>query len=186
MAAPAIHPTPQLRVSVQDFANEIQRDLPRLLREHPSGIFISDLQNEYGESPSRCKVAIRILQEKHAITLHQADSRAYFFFPTSHQPNIPLLSLTDLQRSICIYLLTICKANATPTSIVHTNYAYLAKRLQCSNGGIKSALHRLEKLQYLTILQESQRGYADGLHLQLLRPILDLNLDSCNDSNSIV
>lgn len=170
-------PPPILRVSVQEFANEIQRDLHRLLEEHPQGIYISDLQEEYGESTARIKTALRILEAKHAVSIHQAASRAYYIFPFDHQPSTPLLNLTDLQRSICVLLLNIVLEHP-PATVIHTNYAYLAKRLQCSNGGIKSALYRLDSLKYLQILQGSQRGYADGLHLQLLRPILDLKIAS--------
>jgi len=177
MAGADNEPSPPLKISTQEFANEIQRDLPDLIKRFPQGISISNLQEEYGESTARIKTVISILLQHHHIQQTQAASRMYYIYPRDYKIDTPLHNLTELQRSICFFLLDIVKKNP-PATAVKTNYTYLARHVECSNGGIKSAILRLASLGYISITSPSQRGLSSQLTIQLLQPLLDLNLDT--------
>lgn len=160
-----------LRVSSQAFAEEIQRDLPTLIKEYPGGIYISNLQEMYGESYARTLKAVKMLAVLNVITLHQAVSRAHYILPKDYIPTIPFPELTPLQRDFILYVANLCRK--FQTSQVRTNYSELSRILECSYGGLKSCLERLATLQYLAIINPSHRGKQSDLLIEINQPIVD-------------
>lgn len=160
-----------LRVSSQAFAEEIQRDLPTLIKEYPGGIYISNLQEMYGESYARTLKAVKMLDALHVITLHQAVSRAHYILPSQYISPIPFPELTALQRDFILYICQLCHKHQTIQ--VRTNYSELSRILECSYGGLKSCLERLAQLSYLIIIHPSRRGKQSELLIEISQPLKD-------------
>lgn len=151
------------KVSMESFVYELRMDLPRLYREHPTGISMNALHEEYGESIPRILRATQILEEKGVITIGQAENKVHFILPANKQllPPIPYSTLTPLQRSLFQLLVKSALNNR-----VRTNYTQLARILKCSQGGVRSSIDRLEHLHYLSLVEPVQPG-KPSLVLQL-------------------
>lgn len=141
-----------LRVSIDGFAYEIGTDLKKLIEEYPNGIFYSHIADEYGESIARIAKACQILQDKGIIDVYQAASNAYYILPKGYKPSHPLIELTDLQRRLALYLLIVCRR--AQTNRIKANYARLAKLMECSYGGLVTAVKRLNALAYVEIVSD--------------------------------
>lgn len=163
------------RLTVDEYAQEIADDLEVLISDHPSGIYISHLQEYYGESISRTNKACQILVQRQVVTLHQAASKAHYIVPTGVELAVPLPELTALQRKLALYLVDICIKHATTR--VRTNYSQLSREMHCSYGGLRACLRRLTDLQYLFIESPSLRGKQDEMILSLGQKLVDLKND---------
>lgn len=152
-------PKKLLRISIAAFANELFRDLPTLYKQHSEGVFLSVLVDYYGESIQRVTQAIKKLEERDRVKLRKAKSNAYYIIPYN-SPEITGLSV--LQKD-CFDLIE----DMAHGRLLKTNYAHLSKALECSNGGIRSAVLRLVELQFVTIVQPGQRGLSNSLVLQI-------------------
>ncbi len=146
----------KLVVPLTDFADEIRQDLPRLIKDHPRGIRISVLQEEYGETPIRIIRACNQLQELGYI--RYVEGVPSYIIPQGYTPPDarPYQDLTDLQRR----LLLILASTTTPPNLVKTSYAQISRLLRCSTGGARSALVRLQDLGYIAIVQNPIQGKA--------------------------
>lgn len=140
-----------LRVSVESFAHELQIDMSRLIREYPNGIYFAALADEYGESTARILKAVQILVDRNVVEVRQAASNAYFVVPKNYKPDVPLIELTDLQRKLVAFLYLTSKA--ADNRLLSTNYSQLARKMQCSYGGLVTAVNRLVALEYLELRQ---------------------------------
>lgn len=158
----------RLRVSLDSFVEELEVDLDRLIMEHPAGIYMTHLQEEYGESSARIMKACRTLEQKGIIRLQQAASKAYFITPIGHKTDIPLLTLTELQRRLLLYLLLLGSKSKPPTSRIQSNYSQLARIIKCSTGGIHTCINRLSHLGYIRVVQQSTAGQQQPLILEIL------------------
>lgn len=164
------------RLTVAEYAEEIAADLPTLMSEYPSGIYISHLQEYYGESVSRTHRACHILANNQVAALDRAASGAYYITPTGQPLSVPLPELTDLQRRLALFALKLCREHSTTR--LRTNYSQLSRRLNCSYGGLRACLRRLSDLKYLSIESPSQRGKQDEMIIAIGQKLVDLHLDS--------
>lgn len=164
------------RISVADYAQEIASDLLDLLKDYPAGIYISHLQEYYGESVSRTHRACHILRDNGVVRIDRAASGAYYIVPSGTPLPVVLPELTALQRKLAVYLTSLCRRHSTER--VRTNYSQLTREMTCSYGGLRACLRRLTDLQYLSIESPSLRGKQDEMILALGKKLVDLNLDT--------
>lgn len=164
------------RIAVADYAREIADDLTTLLQDYPAGIYISHLQEYYGESVSRTHRACHILRDAGVVRLDRAASGAYYIVPSGSPLPTVLPELTELQRKLAVYLTSLCRKYATVR--VRTNYSQLTREMSCSYGGLRACLKRLTDLKYLSIESPSLRGKQDEMILALGQKLVDLNLDT--------
>lgn len=150
-----------IRISAQEYAQEIADDLDKLLAEYPAGIYISHLQDYYGESIARTHKACRILEERKAVSLNRSASGAYYILPIGYNSGVDLPELTQLQRKLTLYLLNLCQKHNTQR--VKTNYSQLSREMQCSYGGLRACIKRLADLTYLKVETPSLRGKQDKM-----------------------
>lgn len=169
-------PSKASRVSIETFAWEVYNDLPKLIEEHVTGVYISHMQEYYGESAARVMKACQILQERGKVVLAQAASNAHYIIPPDYVCPVPFIELTDLQRKLVLYLHRTCRFQHTRQ--MRTNYSQLARIMNCSYGGLHTCTARLVDLGYLIITEPSKAGKQNQLLITLTGPLLDPHLDS--------
>ncbi len=157
--------TKTLRVSIEGFAHELQSDLKRLIEQYPNGIYFANLSDEYGESIARITKACNILVERGVIQVQKAASNAYYIIPKDYIAAVPLIELTDLQRKLALFLYL--QARKAQNRLLSTNYSQLTKLMECSYGGLVTAVNRLVALDYLEIRQQSEVGQRIPLLLYI-------------------
>lgn len=157
------------RIAIEDFAQEIRADLPELLNEFEC-LMYSSLQEYYGETFARVKLACNILERQGVIQLRQTASRAYIIEPIilkgiRIQLHPDLKVLTPLQRSLTTTIVQLCGNQNTDTC--RTNYAQLSRITHCSYGGIRACMSRLIELGYFEIVTKGKRGKQDVMVIKL-------------------
>ena len=161
--------TKLLRVSIEAFAHEIAGDLPQLIASNPTGIYFAALGDMYGESTARIMKACQLLEGRSVLTIHQAASKAHYVLPKEYEVPVPFIELTDLQRRLVLFLLEVGR----DAKLIQTNYSQLARKMNCSYGGLHTCINRLVALQYLTIEQQSAPGKQNMLILRLTDLLLE-------------
>lgn len=161
-----------LKVPIEGFAHEILQDLPRLMEEHPTGVSIHHLHQEYGERSARILKAISILEAKEKVTVHKAANNSSYILPIEGGQPTEFGDLSDLQRRTVIFIRDTClKAGTTRLS---TNYMQLMRIMNCSPTGLRTCVDRLVQLGYLVIEQPSRHGKQSdliiGLGKKIIRP----------------
>ena len=166
-----IRPNRTERVPVLSFAREISADLEDLMFQHPTGIYLSNLQDYYGESIARIQKAVDILEGQKSIVKKKSANNSYYILPAS--PDViertgakqKFAGLTVLQVSVVEFLEKECKRQQVTR--LRTNYSQLTRILNCSYGGLKQCLQRLVSLEYLRIEEPSKRGKSDQMIIAL-------------------
>jgi hypothetical protein len=148
--------TTKLKPSLESFVWEILQDLPRLIAEHPQGITIAHLHEEYGESTARIMRALTTLEQKQKIQVFKAVNNSHYILPLNYDPKTKHADLTELQRNLIQFIETTCASNNTNQLL--TSYSQLARVLKCSAGGLQNCLMRLQKLNLIHILQPPKQG----------------------------
>lgn len=156
---------PLLKVSIDSFVYEVRSDLPRLITEHPNGVYVQHLHEEYGESPTRILRAFSLLEQRGVVTVHQAANNSHYILPVSYEVPTRFIELTDLQRSLLDFIIKTTQQENT--TLLRTNYSQLSRALQCSTGGVRTSLARLEQLDYIKTLNPAQQGKPSALLLEL-------------------
>lgn len=146
----------QLKPSLESFVWEIQQDLPRLIAEHPQGITVTHLHEEYGESTSRIMRALTTLEQKQKVKIHKAVNNSHYILPLHYDPKTKHANLTELQRNLIQFIESTCQKSNTTQLL--TSYSQLARVLSCSAGGLQNCLLRLQKLGLIEILQPPKQG----------------------------
>lgn len=157
------------KISVEAFAKEISDDLPELVKTY-GVIFYTNLAEYYGESINRIKSAIDILWNKNIVSVVRSSNNAFIIIPVSNEKmrlatHPDLIVLTPLQRSVVIKLVQACKKQNA--SLIQTNYSQLARVSNCSYGGLRACLQRLEELEYVAITAKGLRGKQDVMLIEL-------------------
>lgn len=172
-----------LALNAHQFRDEIMSDLPRLIAEHPNGVYLSHMQEEYGESTARIKTVLEGLATDGKLTLLQSASHSFYVLPTNYKPPTAHPELTPLQRMVLFYLQQLSAHSATHQ--IRSNYSELARIIKCSHGGIKSCLERLETLQHIRIVNPSSRGVQTALLIQVIDIDSDLDLTGLSKRSGI-
>lgn len=148
------------QVTLQQFANEIHRDLQHLFAENPNGIPISAFMEYYGESYQRVVSAVEILAAKEICKLFKSPSSAYKVQPFG-VPDVT--GLSDLQQR-CLNFIKGYSHDLTLT----TSYPHLALNTKSSSAGVRNAVLRLNELGYIAIVKPGMRGHSNTLVLKVL------------------
>ena len=164
-------PSKTERVPVLSFAREISTDLEDLMFQHPTGIYLSDLQAYYGESIARIQKAVDILEGQRSIVKKKSPSNSYYILPAS--PDViartgtkqKFAGLTELQMTVVEFFERECTRQQVVR--LRTNYSQLTRILNCSYGGLKQCLKRLIDLGYLRIEEPPRRGKSDEMVIAL-------------------
>lgn len=164
------------KVSVEQFAQELVQDLPKLIAEHPAGVYVHHLHEYYGESPARILRAASLLETSKHIRVEQAANNSHYIVPYDYHPKVQFVELTDLQRRTIEFIIATITEQRAKT--LQTNYSQLARLMVCSSGGIRTCLYRLVQLEYLQILSPSKQGKQSELLLALGKKISHPDLDT--------
>lgn len=163
---------PKNLIPLHEFANEIYKDLSKLMIQHPYGVMLSELQTYYGESKHRVLQATDLLEKVGKAVINQNGNGSYFILPFDQQDLLPIAKLSDLQREVLAFLVQICVKHQTRQ--VKSSYFQLARILGCSFGGLSTTLARLEALKYLKIKVPSTQGHQNEL-------LLEIDCNICDD-----
>lgn len=169
-----------MKVTVQQFADEIKSDLQELITQYPDGIYYTHLMEYYGESISRVREACMILLHFGHIERHRNVSNAFFILPKSTEitpiSNVALLQLTPLQRKLALFIARRC--TEAGTSVLRTNCSQLSRVIDCSYGGLRACLDRLVALRFVYILSWGGRGKQDEMKIQVSSKLADAYEDT--------
>lgn len=148
-------------IGVETYAQEIADDLPALMCEYPVGIYLTNLQEYYGESSIRTAKACQILERRGVIRIFQAASKAYYILPAHVDPSTILAELTPQQRKVAQFMQQ--TARITENNRLRTDYTQLARILDCSYGGLQATIQKLVALGYLSIETPPKRGFIAAM-----------------------
>jgi hypothetical protein len=154
-----------LTLSLAVFVDELQEDLSRLTLEHPKGITYRVLKEEYGETMPRLLKATRVLEQNGIIRIY--DAVVPYILPATYEPisTRPYQDLSELQRKT--FMLLAKSTSATNGWLVRTNYYQISRLVECSAGGARSTIERLQALQYVKVVQLPEQGQANSLVLEV-------------------
>lgn len=166
------------RISYKDFALEILRDISTLQKEYSEGLYVTDLQEYYGESANRIMHALKHLEARGEGKLCTAVNRAYYFVPKNALDSIGIgtIELTELQRRVLSTIRMVCEGHGTTS--LRTDYSQLSRVTSSSIGGLKLCIKRLSELGYIEIVEQSAVGQKAQMLIKLGQKLLAHHLPS--------